>query len=96
MTKARSGGRGSRRGVRTPPPSWVLDGATTADELDGEPVEVRRLQPYQATKAYRCPGCHATIPARTGHLVVVPVGQPDERRHWHRSCWDRRRRRRPR
>jgi hypothetical protein len=23
------------------------------------------------------------------HLVVVPDGDPDERRHWHTDCWKR-------
>ena len=30
------------------------------------------------------------------NLVVVPVDEPDDRRHWHRSCWSRRTHRRPR
>lgn len=57
-------------------------------------VEVRVLQPYQATKAYRCPGCHRDIPSGTGHVVVLPREAPDLRRHWHKGCWaleDRRR-----
>lgn len=95
MAKARSGGRRSRPASRPPLPAWARDDTTT-DELDGEPVEVRRLQPYQATKAYTCPGCHSPIAPGTGHLVVVPTAHPDDRRHWHRSCWSRRARRPPR
>jgi hypothetical protein len=78
-------------------PAWARtpDGTTT-DELDGVPVEVRSIQPYQALKPYGCPGCHGSIPVGTGHLVVVPLADPDDRRHWHRSCWARRHRRRPR
>ena len=53
------------------------------------PVEVRHMQPYQAVKPYRCPGCDHEIPPGTGHKVVVPVDAPDERRHWHTSCWRR-------
>ena len=60
-----------------------------------EDVEVRRLQPYQATKPYTCPGCNQVIPAGTGHLVVVPHAAPDLRRHWHHACWAHRHRRRP-
>lgn len=60
-----------------------------------EPVEVRRIQPYQALKTYLCPGCNQDIPPGLGHLVVVPVGAVDLRRHWHRSCWENRARRRP-
>ena len=41
------------------------------DDADPAP-EVRRVQPYQATKTYRCPGCDHPIPPGTGHIVVVP------------------------
>jgi hypothetical protein len=58
-------------------------------------VEVRRIQPYQATKPYWCPGCNQDIPVGEGHLVVVPVEMPDDRRHWHKPCWQHRHRRRP-
>jgi hypothetical protein len=58
-------------------------------------VEVRRIQPYQATKTYVCPGCNQEIAARTMHLVVVPNDAPDLRRHWHLPCWEHRDRRRP-
>lgn len=60
-----------------------------------EEVEVRRVQPYQATKSYLCPGCNGDIPSGTGHLVVVPVTAADQRRHWHHPCWANRARRRP-
>jgi hypothetical protein len=59
-------------------------------------VEVRAVQPFQAVKTYRCPGCHGEIPPGTGHVVVVPVAAPEERRHWHRSCWTWRAERAPR
>ncbi len=65
------------RSRRSDPPPLFAD-----DEL-----EVRRVQPYQARKAYRCPGCHVEIPTGTGHLVVVPLPAPDLRRHWHHGCW---------
>lgn len=58
-------------------------------------VEVRRVQPYEAAKAYRCPGCEQEIPAGTGHVVAVPFGDPEARRHWHHGCWEHRHRRRP-
>ena len=66
--------------------TWVED--------DGHgPMEVRRVQPYEAVKAYLCPGCNGDIAAGAGHVVVVPVDAPDLRRHWHRSCWEHRHRR---
>lgn len=61
----------------------------------GLEVEVRRVQPYEATKAYQCPGCNQDIPSGTGHIVAVPTDAPDLRRHWHRGCWTNRHRRRP-
>jgi len=66
---------------------------TTPSIWDGlyGPAAVRRVQPYEALKAYVCPGCHGTIPPRTGHVVCVPRDAADLRRHWHRGCWERRR-----
>ncbi len=60
-----------------------------------EELEVRRVQPYQATKVYLCPGCNQDIGRGIGHLVVVPRDAPDLRRHWHHPCWEFRRVRRP-
>ncbi|MDA8301495.1 MAG: hypothetical protein M0005_08090 [Actinomycetota bacterium] len=60
-----------------------------------EGVQVRRIQPSQARKVYRCPGCQQEIAVGTGHVVVVPLEAPDLRRHWHTSCWVMRGRRRP-
>jgi len=67
----------------------------SADGSGPDEVAVRVVQPFQARKLYVCPGCHQEIPPGTGHLVVVPAGAPDLRRHWHRPCWERRHRRRP-
>jgi len=63
--------------------------------VDDEGVEVRRIQPYQAGKAYSCPGCNQEIASGVGHLVVVPLDAPDLRRHWHHPCWEHRGKRRP-
>ncbi|MDQ1569295.1 MAG: hypothetical protein QOF96_4175 [Actinomycetota bacterium] len=61
-------------------------GSVPAPEGD---VEVRHVQPYEARKAYRCPGCDHEIPPGTGHKVVVPLAAPELRRHWHTGCWSR-------
>jgi len=66
-----------------PSDPWVEDG-----------FEVRRIQPYEAVKAYRCPGCNHEIGPGTGHVVAVPPEAPDLRRHWHTPCWRMRHRRR--
>ena len=65
------------------------------DPLTGELSEVRRIQPYAALKEYRCPGCNQEIAVGIGHIVIVPLGSPEERRHWHRACWQQRGQRRP-
>ena len=53
-------------------------------------VDAHVLQPYQAVKVYRCPGCNQEIFPRTLHVVVWPEGEPSRRRHWHKACWERR------
>jgi hypothetical protein len=62
------------------------------DDRDGgfdDDVEVRHVQPYQAVKTYRCPGCDHEIRTGEGHEVVVPRLAPEDRRHWHTPCWKR-------
>lgn len=40
------------------------------------------------TKTYRCPYCQGTIPPGQAHLVSLPDGRPEERRHYHQGCWN--------
>ena len=68
-----------------------MDDLTFGPDAD---IEVRFVQPYQATQSYRCPGCHGPIPEGMGHMVAVPTVAPDLRRHWHRGCWTNRHTRR--
>jgi hypothetical protein len=63
-------------------------GAHTWTEPD-DGVDVRRVQPDEAVKEYRCPGCDHEIRVGEGHKVVVPRGAVDDRRHWHTGCWHR-------
>ena len=51
--------------------------------------DVRHVQPYEAEKMYRCPGCDHEIRPGEGHEVVVPRAAPEDRRHWHSGCWHR-------
>lgn len=60
---------------------------TDFDGEDDAGVEVRHVQPYQADKAYRCPGCDHEIRPGEGHEVVIPSDAPQDRRHWHTGCW---------
>ncbi len=73
-------GEGSRARFRGQPLAleWVADG-----------WHLRVVQPYRALKTYRCPGCDQEIFPRTLHVVVWPEGSPEQRRHWHRPCWER-------
>jgi hypothetical protein len=41
-------------------------------------------------KTYRCPYCEGSITPGTPHTVAVPVGRPEDRRHYHSACWMRR------
>ncbi|HUL85984.1 MAG TPA: hypothetical protein VLX89_10800 [Actinomycetota bacterium] len=59
---------------RSAPPPWAI--------VDG--YDVRQVT---GQKEYRCPGCDHVIRPGSWHLVVVPIGETDERRHWHTACW---------
>jgi hypothetical protein len=65
------------------------------DPTTGQMAEVRAIQPYQAVKVYRCPGCNQEIALATFHYVIVPLSDTSERRHWHRGCFEHRGNRRP-
>ena len=69
------------------PEGYPADLAGLDDEV------IHPVQPYQAVKTYTCPGCESTIETGVGHLVVIPQDAPDLRRHWHRGCWYKERRR---
>lgn len=71
------------------PSNWDDDHGDGHGQLD-----VRHVQPYEAVKTYRCPGCDHEIPPGQGHEVVVPLDAPQDRRHWHTGCWRREARRR--
>ncbi len=60
----------------------------TEDAADDGRVDVRHVQPYQAEKTYRCPGCDHEIRPGEGHEVVIPLDAPQDRRHWHTGCWN--------
>jgi hypothetical protein len=59
---------------------------------------VRTMSGSAAVKEYRCPGCSQVIRVGTPHVVVWPADPgwgsstgSEQRRHWHNSCWERRR-----
>ncbi|MCG7259744.1 MULTISPECIES: hypothetical protein [Corynebacterium] len=66
-----------------PGPSWT----------HGEPFVMRHVGSAAAQKYYVCPGCNQNIPPGVAHIVAWPRdtgGRADDRRHWHRHCWERR------
>lgn len=52
-------------------------------------MQVRRIGAQGARKFYVCPGCYQNIPPGVAHVVAWEPGREEERRHWHRPCWDR-------
>jgi hypothetical protein len=66
----------------------------TQEWPDGDWV-VRQVPGAAATKIYRCPGCDQELRPGVAHVVVWPAQTPgpQERRHWHQACWQRRPRR---
>ena len=40
-------------------------------------------------KRYRCPYCEGWVEAGSHHIVALPAGTPDNRRHFHTGCWSR-------
>ena len=77
------------RAVSTMQPPWRFRGEPLALEWVADGWHLRFVQPYRATKVYRCPGCQQEIFPRTlrGGLAG---GEPSQRRHWHKACWERR------
>jgi hypothetical protein len=59
---------------------------TIEDPLTKEPAELRYLEAFESHKEYICPGCNQEIRPGTRHVVIVPFGQEDMRRHWHEPC----------
>jgi hypothetical protein len=72
--------------------AYLIPGIGSWAEAD---LDVRILQPFQATKTYQCPACNQPITKGTANVVVVPRLEPDRRRHFHAPCWDQVQRRRP-
>ncbi|WP_461029429.1 ATP/GTP-binding protein, partial [Streptomyces sparsus] len=69
-------------------------GLERTDSWRGEDWEIRQITGGAAAKHYRCPGCDQQIPPGVPHLVAWQQdGGADDRRHWHRACWNARDRR---
>lgn len=69
----------------------------TESGADGDWV-VRHMPGARSSKLYRCPGCQQEIHPGAAHVVAWPAGEQgtvEDRRHWHRTCWEARARRGP-
>ncbi len=66
----------------------------TVEEWRGEEWVVRAVAGAASSKRYRCPGCDQEIAAGTPHVVAWREhAGVDDRRHWHRACWNAKERR---
>ncbi|MFI5802165.1 ATP/GTP-binding protein [Streptomyces sp. NPDC051561] len=65
-------------------------GLQHAESWQGEEWLVRQVSGASAMgKRYRCPGCDQEIPSGVPHIVAWPdYGGVDDRRHWHKACWN--------
>lgn len=69
-------------------------GLERTESWRGEEWVVRQIGGSAAAKHYRCPGCDQEIPPGLPHIVAwARLGAVDDRRHWHRACWNARDRR---
>jgi hypothetical protein len=88
------------RRERSGPPASVPGPERVESWPDGDWI-VRPVPGAGTTKAYRCPGCDQEIVPGTPHVVAWPADGTlmsggvgvEERRHWHRPCWQHRLRR---
>jgi hypothetical protein len=69
------------------PPAPVDASRTTPDAPAWARATGYEVRTVGGQKEYRCPGCDHEVRAGVVHLVVVPVGDVDARRHWHTECW---------
>ncbi len=76
--------RRNRRAPEPPPPPSARPRSPAPPWAEVSGYEVRLVQ---GDKPYRCPGCDHEIRPGLAHLVVVPAGDADARRHWHTACW---------
>ncbi|MFC5804930.1 ATP/GTP-binding protein [Streptomyces formicae] len=65
-------------------------GAQRTESWQDEEWCVRHVAGASAAgKRYRCPGCDQEIPSGMPHVVAWPEhGGVDDRRHWHKACWN--------
>lgn len=71
----------------------LLLGSKRIEHRIGFDWNVQPMSAASAVKSYVCPGCHASIPVATAHVVVWRADSifgdraVEDRRHWHAACW---------
>lgn len=94
MSPRRNRPRGGDRPARRADGTEDRYGLERTEEWRGEEWVVRQIAGQSAAKHYRCPGCDQEIPPGVPHVVAWQrEGRVDDRRHWHRACWNARDRR---
>jgi hypothetical protein len=65
-------------------------GLQRTESWQGEKWSVRHVAGGSAPgKHYRCPGCDQEIPPGVPHVVAwSEYAGVDDRRHWHKACWN--------
>ncbi|WP_306321825.1 MULTISPECIES: ATP/GTP-binding protein [unclassified Streptomyces] len=83
-TSSSSESTGSEGGARR------YGGFQFTESWQGEQWSVRHVAGASAVgKTYRCPGCDQQISSGVAHVVAWPeYGGVDDRRHWHKACWN--------
>jgi hypothetical protein len=84
-----------RRHRRPQDDSPAGDGARGFESVEEWPDGDWVVRAVRGEKTYRCPGCDQEITTGLPHVVAWPAegGGADDRRHWHRPCWNARLRR---
>ncbi|MDJ0341516.1 ATP/GTP-binding protein [Streptomyces sp. H10-C2] len=90
MSPRRNHPRGGDSPADRPEETGTGRGPERTETWHGEEWSVRPIAASATGKHYRCPGCDQEIPPTVGHLVAWPEygGGVDDRRHWHRACWN--------
>ncbi|MEW2084134.1 ATP/GTP-binding protein [Streptomyces sp. NPDC005283] len=91
MSPRRNRPRGGEKPTeRTSEPGERYGGLGRSESWHGEEWSVRHVAGASAgDKRYRCPGCDQEIPSGMPHVVAWPEhGGVDDRRHWHKACWN--------
>ncbi|MEV6790708.1 ATP/GTP-binding protein [Streptomyces sp. NPDC051320] len=92
MSPRRNRPRGGEKPSEPPSGGAGADrfGLQSTESWQGEEWLVRMVSGASARgKRYRCPGCDQEIPSGVPHVVAWPeYGGVDDRRHWHKACWN--------